>query len=1157
MKYTMHIGFGNKLSDSFLCINEYIVKYGGIQFSPYFYPIIWDEDVNGTISFFTFDKCNIESNEFISDLKDMASFEKKLVRTFTQSNRKELISYFFDTKFNYYVNITNVDTATSLYVCLYVPLWDEKHVDSMLQCVEILNKSDNDYTLDIVGLTADTSLLFVEGVENIDDNAIVIQQQKQSVKKSVLEIKKRCTIQGSCVNNFIILQNKRIDGVSLNLDKELFVRILGEFVMLYIENYNDVLHSLSNENCQIKGIGFSAIHFDKFYFAEYLLSRTYLHILEREGVKSQSTNVNEIANTVNVILNKKFGNKINLFTDFWEKFVWPKIVENTNNELIVSEVLPEIETYITDLGNDLQQFLEEDKFSMPEKRAALASILGEDDELFDGEMYDPNVSIIDDCEFEAANLFVQFNNDCATDESKDNNLKVYAELDSEANEDGRVEIPLNEIKHLKMDMKNSTQTIRSLLKRMQSSFKSIEENNFAEKVLISGDVFQIGNYKFKLISKPIEEQLLDETYSPRNTTLPKEVDLRENFTEIKNQGDLGACTAFAAVGVYEFIANANAKRLDLSEGFVYYMSRSYENSTTEDSGSSIFNAIRSMSEFGVCERRDWNYDSLNYSVEPNDIAKENALKNKVTKAMNVCHKLNDLKSAIADGFPICFTLKIFESFGQSLRGFITRPKEEELRGDSNGYHAMVLCGYSDINKLFIVRNSWGKPFGDNGYCYIPYSYIEDENLFNQAFIINEISLGTKMKSSVKNVLNFDITDRLIQFAIDRNLLEEEKYKLDLTTTIYENLRRRYISINTMLTRIDTRNRLRDGEYIYLVKKIENLNMHKQNTIIERDKDLSQLHFITVKVMKWCVLGIGSIFVAFGLSFFLFNLKDVLLSEYFWLGLTIIGLLIVGLLIWFEYRKDKYRRTKRVWDEQIANIDEKIKSIVTEKDGLKLKSHIAGMIHNKMFDLKELISNKHKIMKSYVGNLVQWYDDENLKRKTMYPLAKTPFIGIIKNNVLDKYFNLNKDVITANIKLCDFINNYNLTEAGIIHFKKDLKDRVIEKILSFTNDFKIFNYIASEFVYPYLDNDFADITLLLNKMKIMSQVFIQPQPYAKNKEQLCILAIANPNDMITQKWQHAIVDSFTFPPLQIDLKAQDKILMIHLIELEVDELMVVD
>ena len=51
------------------------------------------------------------------------------------------------------------------------------------------------------------------------------------------------------------------------------------------------------------------------------------------------------------------------------------------------------------------------------------------------------------------------------------------------------------------------------------------------------------------------------------------------------------------------------------------------------------------------------------------------------------------------------------------------PTESEQARGQHGGHAMLCVGYSDRDQVFIVRNSWGPEWGDNGYCYLPYRYI--------------------------------------------------------------------------------------------------------------------------------------------------------------------------------------------------------------------------------------------------------------------------------------------------------------------------------------------------------------------------------------------------------------------------------------------------
>jgi hypothetical protein len=50
---------------------------------------------------------------------------------------------------------------------------------------------------------------------------------------------------------------------------------------------------------------------------------------------------------------------------------------------------------------------------------------------------------------------------------------------------------------------------------------------------------------------------------------------------------------------------------------------------------------------------------------------------------------------------------------------------------------MLCVGYSDEDQVFVVRNSWGSDWGDEGYCYIPYDYLTDEDYAHDAFTLRK------------------------------------------------------------------------------------------------------------------------------------------------------------------------------------------------------------------------------------------------------------------------------------------------------------------------------------------------------------------------------------------------------------------------------------
>jgi hypothetical protein len=88
-------------------------------------------------------------------------------------------------------------------------------------------------------------------------------------------------------------------------------------------------------------------------------------------------------------------------------------------------------------------------------------------------------------------------------------------------------------------------------------------------------------------------------------------------------------------------------------------------------------------------------------------------------------ELTAWKQALASGYPIVFGCLLFDSFDECNKrgGVVPMPNPEDLSRSSHSGHSMCVVGYSDLEQVFIVRNSWGDKWGDKGYCYMPYNYL--------------------------------------------------------------------------------------------------------------------------------------------------------------------------------------------------------------------------------------------------------------------------------------------------------------------------------------------------------------------------------------------------------------------------------------------------
>ena len=216
---------------------------------------------------------------------------------------------------------------------------------------------------------------------------------------------------------------------------------------------------------------------------------------------------------------------------------------------------------------------------------------------------------------------------------------------------------------------------------------------------------------------------------PSTTPLPPVVDLRTTrlLDPVYNQGELGSCSANAFAAAF----NYNLKTQNLpslipnpSRLFLYYNERVMENAVNDDSGAMLGDGCISLQKNGICSEKLWEYDISKFTIKPITDAYTEAAENTLVQ-FNAVHNLNDIKHSLAGhNLPVVMGLMLYASFeGHDVasNGIVPMPNvntEERLGG-----HAVLCVGYHDPKQWLIVRNSWGDGWGDHGYFYLDYSYI--------------------------------------------------------------------------------------------------------------------------------------------------------------------------------------------------------------------------------------------------------------------------------------------------------------------------------------------------------------------------------------------------------------------------------------------------
>jgi C1A family cysteine protease len=211
--------------------------------------------------------------------------------------------------------------------------------------------------------------------------------------------------------------------------------------------------------------------------------------------------------------------------------------------------------------------------------------------------------------------------------------------------------------------------------------------------------------------------------------LPSSVDLRPQCPPVYDQGQLGSCTANGIGGAIQFeqMKQQAASIFTPSRLFIYYNERVIEHTVSSDSGAQIRDGIKSVAKQGACPETLWPYVIANFAQKPPAAAYTSALQSKVKLYQRVAQTLAQMQGCLASGYPFVFGFTVYESFESQAvaqSGVVPMPAAGE---QVLGGHCVVAVGYDDSQQRFIMRNSWGTSWGQQGYFTMPYAYLTQTN----------------------------------------------------------------------------------------------------------------------------------------------------------------------------------------------------------------------------------------------------------------------------------------------------------------------------------------------------------------------------------------------------------------------------------------------
>ena len=222
--------------------------------------------------------------------------------------------------------------------------------------------------------------------------------------------------------------------------------------------------------------------------------------------------------------------------------------------------------------------------------------------------------------------------------------------------------------------------------------------------------------------------------------LPKSVDLSDNApSKVYDQGNLGSCTGNAIAAAIEFdLKKQGLEVFTPSRLFIYYNERVIEGSVGEDAGAMIRDGIKSVRSLGAPPEAIWPYSVGKFADKPGKNAYKEAKLHQALSYMRVKQTESQMKSCLASGLPFTLGFAVYDSFESdevAKTGTVNMPASNEAL---LGGHAVLCIGYDDATQRFLIRNSWGPSWGNNGNFTLPYEYLLNADLADDFWAIKVV-----------------------------------------------------------------------------------------------------------------------------------------------------------------------------------------------------------------------------------------------------------------------------------------------------------------------------------------------------------------------------------------------------------------------------------
>lgn len=249
----------------------------------------------------------------------------------------------------------------------------------------------------------------------------------------------------------------------------------------------------------------------------------------------------------------------------------------------------------------------------------------------------------------------------------------------------------------------------------------------------------------------------------KSSYLPPYVEL--DIPEAKDQGRIGACTAFATgyglmSYLYKHFLGFNSYSNDvLFAPFYLYSQRSERES---DRGMSIFDALETLSKQGICSLPFFPNETYSLGMMPDINAIRNASEHKINSYTSLEKNINEVKEYLSKGYPLVISIKVDISFLRDDLTQFTKSNDGRYIWKKNSsiydtlYHSVLVCGYDDGIQAFNILNSWGPNWANSGHFWIDYDWFK--KAVTQHGLRWEVFCAFVKRPNISTKIAYDITN---------------------------------------------------------------------------------------------------------------------------------------------------------------------------------------------------------------------------------------------------------------------------------------------------------------------------------------------------------------------------------------------------------------